>query len=251
MIAVWFSCGAASAVAAKLTIDQNPEEAVRVIYNPVYDEDADNLRFLKDVEKWIGQEIELAFNPKYPNGLINEVFDDRRFLSGPRGAPCTIELKKRARQHWEKTNKARMHVLGFTCEEKNRHDRFTLTERDNVIPVLINANLTKQDCMDIITKAGISPPSIYKKGFPNANCVGCVKATSPTYWNLVRKHYPNVFQDRAEKSRKYGAKLVRVKGERIFLDELDPSASGRPLKSMVIDCGIFCEEREIDMENLK
>ena len=95
MIAVWFSCGAASAVAAKLTIDKYDD--VRVIYNPVINEHPDNLRFLKDVEKWIGQEIELAVNPKYPNGDINEVFKDRRFMSGPKGAPCTGELKKKAR----------------------------------------------------------------------------------------------------------------------------------------------------------
>jgi len=36
---------------------------------------------------------------------------------------------------------------------------------------------------------------------------------------------------------------VRVKNERIFLDELDPKAKGRPLKTMP-DCGLFCEEDE-------
>jgi hypothetical protein len=36
--------------------------------------------------------------------------------------------------------------------------------------------------------------------------------------------------------------LVRVKGERIFLDELDPDAKGRPLKALTLDCGTFCEE---------
>jgi 3'-phosphoadenosine 5'-phosphosulfate sulfotransferase (PAPS reductase)/FAD synthetase len=243
MIAVWFSCGAASAVAAKLTIEKHKD--VRVIYNPVANEHPDNLRFLKDVEEWIGQEIELATNPKYPSGDINDVFKARRFMSGPKGAPCTIELKKKARQHWEKTNKADFHVLGFTVEEKRRHDRFVLTERDNVLPVLIDANLNKQQCLDMIIAAGIAPPAIYALGYPNANCIGCVKASSPTYWNKIRTDFPEVFEEREKMSREYGAKLVRVKGQRIQLDELDPSATGRPLASMNIECGIFCEEKEV------
>lgn len=92
--------------------------------------------------------------------------------------------------------------------------------------------------------AGVVPPRIYLMGYPNANCPGCVKATSPTYWNHVRKMHPDVFARRAEQSRRIGAKLVRVKGKRIFLDELDQEAKGRSMKSMNIDCGIFCEEKQ-------
>ena len=46
-----------------------------------------------------------------------------------------------------------------------------------------------------------------------------------------------------EQSRGIGAKLVRVKGERIFLDQLDPNTKGRPMKTTAVECGIFCEER--------
>lgn len=55
MIAVWFSCGAASAVAAKLTVQQYGRNEVRVINCPVAEEHEDNLRFLRDVqEKSVG-----------------------------------------------------------------------------------------------------------------------------------------------------------------------------------------------------
>lgn len=80
-------------------------------------------------------------------------------------------------------------------------------------------------------------------GYPNANCIGCVKATSPTYWNHVRRKHPAIFRERAEQSRELGARLVRVKKQRLFLDELDPEAKGRPMKNMDFECGIFCEER--------
>ena len=213
------------------------------VNNPVIEEHHDNKRFAEDVAKWVGIDIQYAVNSNYPLASVVDVFDRRKGMAFPHGAPCTVELKKRARQEWEKTNPVDWHVLGFTVDERNRHDRFVMTERDNVLPILIDANMTKNDCADMIRAAGIKLPEIYGRGFPNANCIGCVKATSPTYWNLVRREFPEVFDQRAEQSRRLGARLVRVKNERIFLDELDPKAKGRPLKTMP-DCGLFCEEDE-------
>jgi len=63
---------------------------------------------------------------------------------------------------------------------------------------------------------------MYKLGYNNNNCKGCVKATSPSYWNKIRKDFPDVFASRAEQSRRLKCKLTRVKGKRIYLDELSP-----------------------------
>lgn len=242
-IAVWFSCGAASAVAAKLTLDIYGEHnKISVVNNPIHEEDPDNIRFLVDVEKWLGVKIQFARNPKYPESKCEDVWYDRQFMSGPTGAPCTIELKKRARQEWEIENKPNYTVLGFTAEEEKRAKRFKLTERETLLTPLINCGFTKQACFELLESEGIDLPRVYKLGYPNANCIGCVKATSPTYWNHVRKMHPHVFEERARQSREIGAKLVRVNNERIFLDELDPDAKGRPMKSYDFECGIFCEE---------
>ncbi len=244
MIAVWFSCGAASAAAAKLTVEKYGTGNVRVVNNPVAEEDADNLRFLDDVQSWIGVEVEQAVNPAFPSASAREVWDKRKAMSFAKsgGAPCTGELKKKARQLWEAQNKPDWHVFGFTIDEKKRHENFVLTERENVLPVLINAGMTKRDCAVMVQDAGIVLPRVYEQGYPNANCLGCVKATSPTYWNHVRQINPDVFRDRAEQSRRLGVRLVRYKGQRIFLDELPPDAKGRPMKSLKFDCGIICEE---------
>lgn len=244
VIAVWFSCGAASAVAAKKTIERYGDtHEIRVLNNPIVEEDPDNRRFLKDVEKWLGVEIELVTSEKYPSQSCVQVWDKRKFMSGPTGAPCTIELKKKAREQWEAKNHADYHVLGFTYDEKKRHERFVLMERENTLPVLIDAGITKSMCYAILQQAGVELPAIYKRGYPNANCIGCVKATSPTYWNHVRKMDPEVFQQRAEQSRRIGAKLVRHKGKRLFLDELPADAKGHSLKNMDFECGIFCDTR--------
>ena len=243
MIAVWFPCGAASAVAARLTIDKYGKDRVRVVNSPVIEEHEDNRRFLADVQTWLGVEIETAVNPKYPAASAREVWEKRKFMSSPYGAPCTVELKKEARRHWETENQPEWHVLGFTVDERHRHERFVLTERSNVLPVLIEAGLRKKDCLEMLRAEGIKLPVLYGLGFPNNNCKGCIKATSPSYWNLVRRTFPDVFADRAEQSRRIGAKLVQVKGERVFLDELPANASGQ--MDLDFDCGVFCEEKPI------
>ena len=244
-IAVWFSCGAASAVAAKLTLDMYGEtNKVSILNNPIKEEDSDNQRFLNDVSMWLNHPIEKVTSKKYPSQSCVNVWDDRRFMSGPMGAPCTIELKKVARREWEADNKPDYTVLGFTSEEKKRADRFKLTERDSLLTPLIDALYTKQHCFRVIASAGIKLPDVYLLGYPNANCIGCVKASSPTYWNHVRDKHPDVFLERAVQSREIGAKLAIVKSKRVFLDELPPGAVGRPLKDYDFECGLFCEEPE-------
>lgn len=244
IIAVWFSCGAASAVAAKLTVERYGEtHDVRIVNNPVLEEDPDNQRFASDVSKWIGRPIETASNPKFPDNSCLTVWDKSKFMSSPYGAPCTKYLKKESRQLWEIQNKPDWHVLGFTLEEKDRHERFILTERSNVLSILIENRISKAECFAIIHAAGIALPAIYDRGYPNANCIGCVKAKSPTYWNHVRAQDPDVFIARAEQSRRIGCRLAEVKGKRVFLDELKTTDTGRSMKSMKFECGIFCEEK--------
>lgn len=240
-ISVWFSCGAASAVASKLTLTRYPDDNVRILNTPIVEEDSDNRRFLRDVEEWLGTEIETVRNPTWNDSAV-EVWDRRRFMSSPAGAPCTGELKKEARRKWQENNHVDFHVLGFTVDEKKRHEQFVRTEISNVLPVLIEAGFTKQQCAKFLVAHGIELPRMYSLGYPNANCIGCVKATSPTYWNHVRKTHPDVFEDRAKQSREIGCRLARVRGKRVFLDELESDAKGAPMKSLRFSCGSFCEE---------
>lgn len=243
-IVVWFSCGAASAVAAYKTIQKYGDICdIRIVNNPIAEEHPDNRRFLRDVEEWLQIYIEECRSKKYPNQSCVEVWGDRKFMCGVEGAPCTGELKKKVRQAWENSNRHDWLVLGFTAEEKHRYDRFKLTERDNILPILIEDRITKSECYQILVNEGIKLPASYTLGYPNANCIGCVKASSVTYWNHVRKVHPRVFKQRAEQSREIGAKLVRVQGERIYLDELSPDAKGRPMKDLDFECGIFCMEQ--------
>lgn len=244
VIVVWFSNGAASAIAWQETIRRYGRGCdVRAVNNPVAEEDEDNPRFGADVASWLGRPLISHSNPKFSSASAEDVWRQERAMVFTFGAPCTRALKKEARQDYETRNRVDWHVLGFTADEQARHDRFVLTERSNVLPVLIEAGLSKQDCMDRLIAAGVQPPRVYAEGYPNANCIGCVKSQSPTYWNLVRRTRPTVFEARAKLSRELGVRLVKFRGQRIFLDELPADAKGRDLKTMAIECGIFCEER--------
>lgn len=185
-IVVWFSCGAASAVAAKKTLEKyGATNEVIVVNNPIKEEDEDNVRFLNDCEKWLGVKIHSAVNSKYKSCSIVDVFEDQNFMANVGGlAYCTLELKQRARFEWESKNRPDWTVLGFTKEEKHRFDRFRL-KRPTTLHIL--EDITKSECFLILQAAGIKLPMAYRLGMPNANCKGCIKATSPTYWNLVRK----------------------------------------------------------------
>lgn len=244
IIAVWVSCGAASAAAAILTCKKYGETCdIRLINNPVAEEHPDNQRFVDDLSEYLCRDIERVKNPDWPNASIFEVFERRKYISGVAGAPCTGELKKKARQFWENANRVDWHVMGFTVDEKHRHDRFTMTERENVLPVLIERGMTKDDCGKMMVALGLRMPKVYSLGMPNANCLGCVKATSPTYWNLIRNIAPENFERLSVLSRELGARMVRYRGERIFLDELPEDAKGGDLRAMNLDCGLFCEEK--------
>jgi hypothetical protein len=80
---------------------------------------------------------------------------------------------------------------------------------------------------------------MYSLGYRNNNCIGCVKATSPAYWAKIKRDFPEVFAKRAAQSREIGCRLTRVKGKRIFLDELPEGDFGR-YKTEDISCGPEC-----------
>jgi hypothetical protein len=75
---------------------------------------------------------------------------------------------------------------------------------------------------------------MYDLGYPNNNCIGCVKG-GMGYWNKIRQDFPEVFADRARMEREIGASCMNG----VYLDELAPEA-GRGLKPIVEDCGILC-----------
>ena len=150
-------------------------------------------------------------------------------------------MKKAVRWAFEREWRPDLQAFGYTCEEARRADRFRRQNPDvRLVTPLIEDGLAKDDCHAIIDRAGLVLPMMYRLGFPNANCIGCVRAQSPGYWNRTRAAFPEVFARRAALSRELGVRLVRVgEDERLFLDELDP-ALGSDAVIPNTDCSLLC-----------
>lgn len=240
-IIAWFSCGAPSACAAKETVRRygDSHEVLVVNCDTRPSEHPDNYRFSADVEKWLGQPILYLNSDKF--GTVDEVYEKTRYMSGVKGARCTTELKKIPRLKFAKPDD--IHVFGFTLEEAKRTREFKMRNPDLILKwVLIEAGWTRRMCMEEIAAAGIREPEMYRLGFDNNNCPGCVKSSSPWYWSMIRKHFPDVFKRRCEQSRKLGVRLVEIKHhDRIFLDELpEREFKKRGHKKENLSCGPEC-----------
>jgi len=192
---------------------------------------------MSEVARWLDHEITVIKSSKY--GSVEDVWRARAYMAGIKGAPCTIEMKKLPRFAFQKADD--VHVFGFTADEESRIRRLVGTNPELRFDwILLRNEITKRACFTILSKAGLKLPSMYKLGFRNNNCIGCAKASSAAYWDMIREYFPDIFLRRAALSRELGARLTRVKGKRIFLDELPSDIDRRSYALEDVSCGPEC-----------
>lgn len=226
----WFSCGAASAVSSKLLLAAHPDALI--VRCVVVNEHADNDRFAKECETWFGKEVINIRSEKYEDCW--QVWKERRYLNGPAGALCTVEMKKKVRQNFQLPDDVQ--AFGFTADEKDRANRFIENNLEvNAVFPLIGTACSKDDCFKILMNANIDLPEMYRLGYNNANCVGCVKG-GKGYWNKIRIDFPETFNRMSEQEETLGASCING----TFLKDLDPT-SGRHKSIELPECGLTCE----------
>lgn len=248
-IVCWYSRGAASTIATLQTLRAfrdvpEPREVV-IACCETGSEHPDNERYQADCEKLFRQPVINLKTPRYADTW--EMWEHRRFLSGPSGAGCTGEFKVAPRLDFQLPSDT--HVFGYTADraDRKRADQFRSTyPLLTVLTPLIDADLTKANALAMVAGLGLKLPALYALGFHNNNCIPCVKATSPDYWSLVRREFPSEFQRMAKLSRELGVRLTRIKGERSFIDEIpadwpctDPVAPA---------CDFLCQFAAQDLE---
>lgn len=239
-----FSCGAASAVATKLVLAQHPDAII--LNAEITNEHHDNRRFFADCEKWFGKQITVLRDEKYGADVI-EVFRRTRYIKGRHGASCTGRLKRGLLRTFEQPGDVL--VLGYTAEEQWRLDDFRENFPDRpVIAPLIERGLTKTDCKTMVERAGIQIPAMYRMGYENANCIGCVKG-GLGYFRAIREDFPEQFERLAQVESEIGpgAYILRhrsgpLKGQRFPLRELPAGKADR--SEWVPNCGLYCETAE-------
>jgi 3'-phosphoadenosine 5'-phosphosulfate sulfotransferase (PAPS reductase)/FAD synthetase len=230
----WWSGGITSAVACRLALEKY--ENVKLVYIETGAHHPDTLRFKKDCEKWYNKEIQTIQNTKYKNHF--DVFRKHKFINSPYGAPCTKVLKRMMRLEYEKSNKIKAQVWGyeFTRREINRAIRTQeqYPETNPLFP-LIEEKLNKNDCAGIIVQANIELPEMYKLGYNNNNCIGCVKG-GKKYWSKIRRDFPDIYKEMSEIE--IDLKSTCING--IYLTELSDSIQNDD-KEVFPKCGLFCQ----------
>lgn len=231
MIISWFSAGVSSAVATMIALQKNE---VRIIYTHIEDQHPDTIRFINDCSEWFNQDIEIIQSPLK---TVNNACLQASYISNLGGAACTRLLKRRVRKEWELENgDDHTYVWGFDYSEKHRADRVVDNMPDNLhLFPLIDNLIDKQSAHGILEKAGIRRPTMYDLGYPNNNCIGCIKGGAG-YWRKIREDFPEAYEQRCILEEKIGYTIIKG----CSLREL-PSDAGRDLKIIVPDCGLFCD----------
>jgi len=236
-VVTWFSCGAASAVAAKLSA---PDV---IAYCDTGAEHPDNVRFMADCERWFGMAVAVLKSEDYADTW--DVWEKERWLAGIAGARCTVALKVEPRLAFQRPDD--VHVFGYTADgaDMARAKRFAETYPETLARFpLIERGLTKAACLAMVERAGIRLPVLYGMGFTNNNCLPCVKATSANYWALVRQKFPDKFDRMARLARELDVRLCRIDGERAFIDEIP---ANHPVNDPVVpSCDFLCAIAEAD-----
>lgn len=244
-----FSCGAASAVATKLALAQYAAtHDVQIINAFLKEEHEDNRRFANDCEQWFGRPLTVLRDEKYGASVI-QVFKRRQYMKGPRGAPCSRALKRNVLDAWKQPDD--IMVFGYTVEEADRLDDFRERNPDRpVIAPLIDAGLSKDDCKAMVERAGIELPMMYRMGYENANCIGCVKG-GEGYWRAIREDFPEYFEATCllQDEIGEGSWFLRYrsgpkKDQRFPLRDL-PAGEARRNESLP-SCSFFCETAELE-----
>lgn len=234
----WISAGVSSFVAGYLLKD-----SIDIfIYIDVADQHEDSMRFIKDCEKELGKTIQIMRSSEYRT--VEDcvlIFGTFKHILG--FAPCTNWLKKRVRKEWESKHKDYeiTYVWGFDLDERKRAERTVESnpEFGHEFP-LIDKRLTKSEVHGFFeSHFDFERPKMYELGYPNNNCIGCVKG-GMGYWNKIRVDFPEVFKARAELERKVNHSILKESdGTPIYLDELDPKR-GNMSTEIFPDCGIMC-----------
>lgn len=212
------------------------------IYIDVADQHPDSIRFIKDCEKAIGIEIEILKSTEY--GCVEDCI---RVFGGFRDAhsgfaPCTNWLKKRIRKEWEAKHPDYdlTYVWGYDLNEISRAENMIKAnpQAKHEFP-LIEKKLYKEEVHGLFERTfDFKRPLMYDLGYPNNNCVGCIKG-GMGYWNKIRKDFPEVFESRARLERLVGYSILKDKNGPVFLDELD-SERGDMDTEIFPDCGLMC-----------
>lgn len=235
-----YSSGGPSAVVVKLAVAAFGAENVFVVKSDTRSEHPDNERFDREVSEWAGKEVTYLASSEYQD--IWDVFRRRHMILNRKRAfaPCRPELKQVPFYDWWLPSDTLL--FGYTADKRDaaRADRLQKTSAETMRFPLIERGLLRSDCLSMIERAGIEIPMMYRLGFHNNNCLGCPKG-GMGYWNLIRIHFPDRFEEMCCIQDDLGPEswFLKRRGELISLRMLRPE-DGNHDEEQDIECSVMC-----------
>jgi hypothetical protein len=188
-----FSGGAASAVVAKMVIDEQGHEDVILLYSDTKSEHPDADRFRAQVCEYLQHEMTVVADGRD----LWELIDHFKLLPSVHTPYCTMYLKQRPSERFLKNMGDYVQYLGFSVSEIRRAQRAMARIENsggNVRFPLIEQGVSSDECKKIIRdewKICLPQPYQYLE---HNNCIPCFKAGSRRYWKAIARHYPEQFE---------------------------------------------------------
>jgi hypothetical protein len=183
-----FSGGLGSFWTAHRVIERHGKADVTLLFADTCMEDEDLYRFNRDASSLLGVPITRITDGRTPW----EVFRDVRFLGNSRVDPCSKILKRELLDRWHRENCYEMATIvyvGVDWTETHRLDRLRARKPEwRIEAPMTEAPLWDKNRMICESdRIGLTPPRLYKMGFPHNNCGGfCVKAGQGHFAHLLK-----------------------------------------------------------------
>ena len=200
---VSLSSGASSAVAADRAIKRYGADNVELVFADTLVEDADNYRFLRDLEARWGKTITRIVEGRTPL----QVGEDEHIIPNQKIAPCTrvlkIEPMVKYVQSLQDDGYTIVMVIGMNAKDaKPRTDkpegRLGSPRRNwggigcHVVYPLLWSPID-YDSVATVKAWGIQPPRMYRQGYKHANCGGACVKQGQGDWRRTLTNYPDVY----------------------------------------------------------
>lgn len=205
------SGGSASAVCLFRVLERYGRENVRAVFADTRWEHPDCYRFLDDVERASGVQIDRLNDGRN----IWDVFTKEQTLTMARGGcKASWELKRLPLANYVEaiTGNLTIHI-GFGPDEDDRMTRLELAKPDTDFdfPLTWKPQLGRCDVIDDLKRRGIQVPSMYADGYPHANCGGACILAGLKQWSGLLKDNPELYRT-SEDNEQMFQQILRDRG---------------------------------------
>lgn len=203
------SGGMASAVCLFRVLERFGRDDVIACFADVRQEHADCYRFIDDVERVSGVQIERLGDGRN----CWDVWLCEMMLTNQQSGGClaSYHLKKKVlAKHAASvaTPETATIYIGFGPDEEDRQQRIRKASEWNFnFPLCWPQRMWRCDLADDLRSRGIAPPTMYAEGYPHANCAGACILAGATQWAGLLKDNPKLYAFNEAKEQEFLAEL--------------------------------------------